>query len=165
MRKKFIKATFCLLLVIIFTAVLYALTFHGWGYKATDGDSVVIILNNKKKVVVELEGIDCPELQQDCGNEAMEFTKAFIYKKKVRVDIKDYNNEDVFVGRLFVDGQDLSLALIEEGLAWYDKKNSSDKTLGKAQKKAKKAKKGLWKKTNPTPPWTFRNTSKLTEKE
>jgi len=102
-----------------------------------------------------LDGIDCPEPEQEFGKEASEFTTSFVYKKKLTVDIRNYDDDDRMIGRVALDGEDLSLRLVEEGLAWCVKKNS-DKKLVKAQKKAKKAKKGLWKQAKPTPPWTFR---------
>lgn len=161
MRKKSRFKTILFFAVIIYAfANLNAATFIAYGYKALDGDSITVVYN-RKQLSVELDGIDCPELEQQFGKEAQEFTKSFIYKKKVTVEIKDYDEKDRMIGRISFQGKDLSLALIEEGLAWYDKENSSDKVLAKAQKKAKKAKKGLWKQSKPTPPWTFR---KIAEK-
>ena len=135
---------------------LCAATFTGWGYKILDGDSIIVVFNNKK-IPIELDGIDCPELEQEFGKEAAEFTTSFVYKKKLTVDIRNYDENDRMIGRVAMDGRDLSLSLIEEGLAWYVKEKNSDKQLGKAQKKAKKEKKGLWKQSKPTPPWTFRD--------
>jgi endonuclease YncB( thermonuclease family) len=138
--------------------------FTGWGYKALDGDSITVAISEEKIISVELEGIDCPELEQDFGKEANDFTKNFIYKKKVKVEIKAYDDEERVIGRVFLKDKDLSLALIEAGLAWYDKKKGPDKKLSKAQKKAKKAKIGLWSKPKPTPPWIFRTSKEKAEK-
>jgi micrococcal nuclease len=142
--------------LVMAAAGLSGATFTGWGYKALDGDSITVAISTEKIISIELEGIDCPELEQDFGKEAQEFTKNFIYKKKLKVEIKAYETEEFVIGRVFIDGQDLSLALAEAGLAWYDKKKSPDKNLARAQKNAKKAKKGLWSGPNPTPPWIFK---------
>lgn len=164
MRKKLkFEITIISVLLIFAVSNLYTATFDAWGYNAEDGDSVVVVFNNKK-LHIELGGIDCPELEQDFGEEAKAFTKSFIYKKKVTVEILNYDEQDRIIGRISLSGTDLSLALIEEGLAWYNKKNGSDKTLSKAQKKAKKAKIGLWKQAKPTPPWTFRDTQEKVKK-
>jgi micrococcal nuclease len=151
--------------LVIGAIVLIGATFTGWGYKALDGDSVTVAISTEKIISIELDGIDCPELEQDFGKEAQDFTKNFIYKKKVKVEIKGYESEDRVIGRIFLEDKDLSLALIEAGLAWYDKKKSPDKSLAKAQKSAKKAKKGLWSAPNPTPPWIFRATQKKSENQ
>jgi endonuclease YncB( thermonuclease family) len=150
--------------LVIAAAGLSGATFTGWGYKALDGDSVTVAISTEKIISIELEGIDCPEPEQDFGKEAADFTKNFIYKKKVKVEIIAYETEGRVSGRVFLEDKDLSLALIEAGLAWYDKKNSSDKKLAKAQKKAKKAKKGLWSIEKPTPPWIFRASHEKSEK-
>jgi endonuclease YncB( thermonuclease family) len=135
---------------------LFAAIFTAWGYKILDGDSVIVVFNNKQ-IPIELDGIDCPEPEQEFGKEAAEFTTSFVYKKKLTVDIRNYDENDRMIGRVAVDGKDLSLRLVEEGLAWYVKENDSDRELAKAQKKARKEKKGLWKQAKPTPPWTFRD--------
>jgi micrococcal nuclease len=150
--------------LVIAAAGLSGQTFTGWGYKALDGDSITAAISEEKIVHVELEGIDCPELEQDFGKEAKDFTKSFIYKKKIKVEIKAYDAEERVIGRVFQEDKDLSLALIEAGLAWYDKKKGPDKKLSKAQKKAKKAKIGLWSKPKPTPPWIFRASQEKSEK-
>ena len=145
-------------------AALMAASFSGWGYKALDGDSITVAMESEKVIAVELEGIDCPELEQDFGKEARDFSKSFIYKKKLLVEISAYDTEGHVIARVTLEGKDLSLALLEAGLAWYDKKTGSDKQLAKAQKKAKKAKTGLWSNPNPTPPWIFRSQQEEKEK-
>ena len=160
---KFKNIVFFAVLVIA-AAGLWGATFTGWGYKALDGDSITVAISEEKIIPVELEGIDCPELEQDFGKEAKEFTKNFIYKKKVKVEIKAYDAEERVIGRVFLEDKDLSLALIEVGLAWYDKKKGPDKKLAKAQKKAKKAKIGLWSGLKPIPPWIFRTSPEKSEK-
>jgi len=164
--KENLKLKNIVFIVVLVTAAaaLSGASFTGWGYKALDGDSVTVAISTKKIISVELDGIDCPEPEQDFGKEAQDFTKNFIYKKKVKVEIAAYESKNKVKGRVFLEGKDLSLALVEAGLAWYDKKNSSDKKLGKAQKKAKKAKKGLWSKEKPTPPWIFRASQEKSEK-
>jgi endonuclease YncB( thermonuclease family) len=156
MRKKLkLKRIIIYILAVFAVSSLSAATFEAWGYKISDGDSVAVVFN-KKILHIELDGIDCPELEQEFGEEARKFSKSFIYKKKVTVDIRNYDEQDRIIGRISSGGQELSLALVAEGLAWYNKKNGSDKELAKAQKKAKKAKKGLWKQSKPTSPWIFR---------
>jgi len=142
--------------LVMAAAGLNGAAFTGWGYKALDGDSITVAISTEKIISIELAGIDCPELEQDFGKEAQDFTKNFIYKKKLNVEIIAYEAEDRISGRVSLEDKDLSLALIEAGLAWYDKNKSPDKNLAKAQKSAKKAKKGLWSNPNPTPPWIFR---------
>ena len=149
--------------IVLFTVLVVAGTglngasFTGWGYKALDGDSITVEISEEKIISVELEGIDCPELEQDFGKKAADFTKSLIYKKKVKVEVKGYDSKENVIGRVSLEGKDLSLTLVEAGCAWYDKKKGADKKLAKAQKKAKKAKIGLCSNPKPTPPWVFRS--------
>src|SRR5262249_13534065 len=46
--------------------------------------------------------------------------------------------------------------MVQEGLAWHYKDFSKDKDLAKAEREARKDKKGLWIDPNPIPPWQFR---------
>lgn len=60
------------------------------------------------------------------------------------------------VARVLVDGKDLSLALVNAGLAWHYLKYSSDPVLSAAEQTAKAAKIGVWSLPNPVPPWEVR---------
>jgi endonuclease YncB( thermonuclease family) len=158
--KKNLKNVF--LFVIVLAAFnLSAASLTGTCIRITDGDSIAIWVHNKV-IDVELEGIDCPEISQDFGKEAKDFTSSKTFKKKVTVHIKSYDSEGRVVGRAFVDDKDLSLELVNAGLAWHDKKHNSDKILSKAQKRAKKNKTGLWSKPKPTAPWLYRKTQEET---
>ncbi|MEJ2085525.1 MAG: thermonuclease family protein, partial [Acidobacteriota bacterium] len=44
----------------------------------------------------------------------------------VRIDVKNRDRYDRIVARVFVDGEDLSLILVREGLAWHYLRYSSD---------------------------------------
>ncbi len=152
---------FILLVSAVFN--LSAVTFTGVGYKTADGDSILVVFN-RKAITVELAGVDCPELEQEFGKEAAAFTNSFIYRKKVTVDVLNYDEEEHIIGKVTVDEKDLALSLIEAGLAWYIGGTGSDRELSRAQKTTKKAKKGLWIQSKPIPPWTFRkNRDKLKE--
>ncbi len=60
------------------------------------------------------------------------------------------------VARVIVDGTDVSLALVEAGLAWHYKQYSDDPVLAAAEVVAKAKKVGVWSLPNPVPPWAYR---------
>ena len=153
MKKNLKNVFFFVILLAAFN--LSAASFTGTCIRITDGDSIAIWVHNKV-VEVELEGIDCPEISQDFGKEAKDFTSSMIFKKKVTVHIKSYDSQERVVGRVFVDDKYLSLELVNAGLAWHDRKHNSEKILSGAQKRAKKNKTGLWSKPKPTAPWLYR---------
>ncbi len=120
-----------------------------------DGDTITV-LRDRREVKIRLEGIDSPELGQDFGTRAKQFTSQLVFGKTVTVALKYFDRHHRAVARVKVKGQDVSTALVAAGLAWDYKRYSSDPVLAQAQELAKAAKKGLWSRRNPTPPWAWR---------
>lgn len=56
-----------------------------------------------------------------------------------------------------VAGTDVSLALVEAGLAWHYKQYSDDPILAAAELVARSKKVGVWSLQNPIPPWEYRS--------
>jgi endonuclease YncB( thermonuclease family) len=75
-------------------------------------------------IKIRLEGIDCPEMGQDFGARAKQFTSDLVFGKEVQ--IKEYYPDRYgrMVARVAVAEQDVSLELIKAGLAWHFKKYS-----------------------------------------
>ena len=128
-------------------------SFTGKVTDASDGDTIVIGSGGRVRVV-QLAGIDAPELTQDFGDDARDFVKSMTKGKKVTVEILETKSRTSLVANVSVDGKDLAAALVEAGLAWSETGSNAD--LKTAQEKAKSGKQGLWASTNPTPPWDFR---------
>jgi len=120
-----------------------------------DGDTVSVKLS-RGAVKIRLEGIDCPELGQDFGMRAKQFTSNLVFGKTVQV-LPYYPDEyGRIVGRVFVDGKDVSLELLKAGLAWHYKRGRYDPALAEAESAARRDKNGLWAMPNPVPPWEYR---------
>lgn len=139
----------------LFFNQVQAAEFKGWCVKVHEGDRITVYVN-KKMLEVRLAFIDCPDQGQPFFSEALEFASTRILKKKIDVLIETYAGSEYLVGRVMIEGKDLSTLLIEAGLAWYYKGHGSDRYLSKAFKKAKKQKAGIWSEKNPVPPWEFR---------
>lgn len=103
-----------------------------------------------------LGGIDCPEIGQDFGTKAKQFTSVLVFGKDV--EVKEYYPDRYgrMVARILVGGQDMSLELVRVGLAWHFKRYLSDPVLAEAEVEARKAKVGLWSMPSPVPPWEWR---------
>ena len=69
--------------------------------------------------------------------------------------MRDIDQYGRLVARVYVDELDLSLALVEQGLAWHFTRYSDDQTLAEAERTARAAGLGLWREPNPVPPWEF----------
>jgi len=120
-----------------------------------DGDTVSVKLS-RGAVKIRLEGIDCPELGQDFGMRAKQFTSNLVYGKNVQVRPYYPDEYGRIVGRVIVDGKDVSLEILRAGLAWHYKRGRYDPALAQAESAAKRDKKGLWAMPNPVPPWEYR---------
>jgi micrococcal nuclease len=146
---------FGLVLILICPLILLADTFTGKCIGVSDGDTISTMIAGRA-VKIRLEGIDCPEIGQDFGTRAKQFTSALVFGKDVKV--KEYNLDRYgrTVARVYVQGRDVSLELVKAGLAWHYKKYSSDPVLAEAEDQARRAKTGLWSMPSPVPPWDFR---------
>ncbi len=120
-----------------------------------DGDTIEVLRDGKAQRI-RLDGIDCPEKGDDFSNKAKQFTSSLVFGKVVEVRGKEYDRYNRLVARVLVDGQDISVALAQAGLAWHYTKYSSDPVLARAENVARSAEIGVWSLPNPAPPWELR---------
>jgi micrococcal nuclease len=120
-----------------------------------DGDTIEV-RRNDETVRIRLHGIDTPERTQPFSSVARRRTGELVKDKIVRVEIKDRDRYDRIVARVFVDGDDLSIRLVREGLAWHYTYYSSDLRLAYFEFQARRKRLGLWQDRDPEPPWDFR---------
>jgi endonuclease YncB( thermonuclease family) len=120
-----------------------------------DGDTITVY-DGRDQTRIRLEGIDCPESGADFSRRAKEFTSDLVFGKDVRIDGKETDRYGRLVARVKVAGTDVSLALVEAGLAWHYKEYSDDPVLAAAELVARSKKVGVWSLPNPVPPWEYR---------
>jgi endonuclease YncB( thermonuclease family) len=123
-----------------------------------DGDTISV-MRNGRSVRVRLEGIDCPERGQDFSQRAKQFTSDKTFGNDATILVRDIDRYGRLVARVHVNGEDISLSLVQVGLAWHYTKYSSDPALAAAEKAARAARLGLWSHSNAVPPWEFRSVS------
>lgn len=157
---------FALATFLLSVNLSYAEDYRAKVVSVKDGDSMTVMADNHKEVVI-LYGIDCPESAQEFGKDAKQLTNDLCYNKTVTV--KKYG-KDKF-GRTIADiilenGSSLNKILVAKGLAWWSDKfapNASDLKLLHENAKSKRL--GLWASQNPVPPWIFRNGEKSVQAE
>lgn len=121
-----------------------------------DGDTLDI-LHEGKPLRIRLHGIDAPEKGQAYGNKARQFVQGMAASKLVTVQIFDTDKYGRSVGDVFLpDGSNLNREIVKAGYAWWFKKYSSDASIGALEDEARSAGRGLWRDTNPQPPWEWR---------
>ena len=94
-----------------------------------------------------------PRLARTSPRGAKQFTSEIVFGKQVRIEGKETDRYGRLVARIKVGGTDVSLALVEAGLAWHYKQYSDDQVLAAAEVVAKAKKIGVWSLPNPVPPW------------
>lgn len=132
----------------------------------SDGDSLLVLHDNTKEKVI-LYGIDCPELKQEFGLQAKQFTDQCAYGKVVSINEHGHDRSGRTIAEVYLpDGTNLNQELVRQGLAWWsDKYAPDDKTLKQYHNAAKASRLGLWASGNPIAPWLFRNGEKSVKAE
>lgn len=121
-----------------------------------DGNTLEIAIENNEKYRIVLQGIDCPELNQDYGATAKKILARLVLHKEVtfRVYGKDRNRN--YIAFVLLKGEtDIRIDLLQAGLAWTAEKNPLPE-LEIHRNQAAVKRKGLWKQDAPVPPWIFR---------
>ena len=93
-----------------------------------DGDTITVY-DGQKQTRIRLEGIDTPEKGADFSQRAKQFTSDLAFGKEVRVEGKELDRYGRLVARVFVGEYDVSLGLVEAGLAGHYKQYSDDPAL------------------------------------
>lgn len=105
-----------------------------------------------------ISGINCPRGARTlpsgqsfpadpCGEEALQFTKELCLQREVEVEVDSIDKGGNFIGWLHIDNTNLSVALVEHGLAsvhFTAEKSSSYRQMLDKEAKAKEAKIKMW---------------------
>lgn len=130
--------------------------------EVAEGDILKVYSTDGDTLTVKLRNIECPEIEQDFGDEAMAYTTKMCLKETVTVVYEEKDRDRNALGTVNLgNGKDVGAELLEKGLAWHYMKGLSlgpQSTLYlELEQKAREKEKGLWKESNPMAPWVFRN--------
>ncbi len=84
-----------------------------------DGDTITVLDGNFRQITIRLAGIDAPEKRQDFGMAAKEFLARMVFEKKVTIEASKTDKYGRTIGKIFLNGKDINLAMIEAGFAWH----------------------------------------------
>lgn len=116
-----------------------------------DGDTVNASLPDGATTTIRLDGIDTPERDEPYSTQATRATRVILLSKRVQLQGTDVDAYNRLVARIVVDGVDVSVALVRDGLACHFTRYSSDATLAAAQKDAQRRGAGFWAQGAPKP--------------
>lgn len=149
----------------MFTIMTFSEVISGKTIKVADGDTITILLQNKKKERIRFYGIDAPESTQEYGIKSLDVLKNLIENKDVKVEIKERDMYGRIVGIVYYQNKNINLHMIETGNAWYYRQYAKGNTeFEKAEKAARDSQIGLWKNKNPQAPWDYRKNKKTDSK-
>jgi len=153
MKKLFL--TLALLLIVAFTTNAQKFTVKVVG--VSDGDTFTAINRDSLQMRIRIYGIDAPEKSQDFGKRAKKALSDYVFGKKVTIDVQSQDGWGRYVSYVYTpDGRDVSLMMLQDGMAWHFKKYDSTEKYSKAESDARSKKLGIWSQPNPVAPWDFR---------
>lgn len=141
--EKIVKKIIIILLLAV-TLNLFGESFTGKCISVLKGDEV-LIKKGRKKILVKLEGIDCPDKGEAYYISAKMFTKDMILDKVVSIVSNTKIEGKKLEGKIIINNKDLGILLVRNGYAWHYTIKSNSEMLKNAELYAKNNKLGLWK--------------------
>lgn len=128
----------------------------------SDGDTLTLLDASHRQHKIRLSGIDAPERRQPFGERARQSLAARAFNRPASADCPKQDRYGRAVCVVAVDGQDVGLAQIAGGMAWWYRQYAREQSpparadYEAAEYEAKARRLGLWADPNPTPPWEWR---------
>ena len=155
-----------LFLSLLSSACTQAETFTGKVVRVLDGDTAEVLDATNTVHRIRFSGIDAPEKDQPFGMKAKQELLALIGGRVVDVEWYKLDVHKRRIGKVTVDGQDVGLAMVRAGFAWWyvayaKEQQPADRGLYQAAEAAARAAGlGLWRDPAPVAPWDWRHAQK-----
>jgi endonuclease YncB( thermonuclease family) len=158
-RMKFLFHVFALFLCIS----AHAGVISGKVVSVADGDTLTLASQNHR-VKIRLAGIDAPEKAQPHGEASKQALANAVLQKRVTVRTAAIDHYGRTVGYVQRNGLSINLEQIKGGHAWAYRGYAKDHRYFMAEAEARAKKIGLWRESNPMPPWKFRKAYAIVSK-
>jgi endonuclease YncB( thermonuclease family) len=103
-------------------------TFDGAVLRIVDGDSLIVVFQDKQ-TRVRLKEIDAPELKQPFGKRSRQSLTDTCAKKKARVSWTEKDRNGRTLGRVWCGGTDANAEQVRRGMAWVFNRYVKDRSL------------------------------------
>lgn len=166
MKKYVLNLSIILILLLILSLQTQAETIKVKVVGIVDGNTITVLTKNRTQKQVRIKGIDAPEKLQEFGSEASQRLTDLILNKNVIVEYSKISPNGEILGKVFLNGKDIGLELLQTGFAWYDGEqeellnlnDSSD--YDSAENESRRQSIGLWQNQSAQEPWEFRKNYK-----
>lgn len=139
-----------------------AVLVTGQVVRVIDGDTVAVRGDDSTIQKVRLANIDAPECGMPFGPQAKQHLEDLVLGRTVLLVENGQDRYRRTVASLSVDKQDIGLAMIRAGMAWYDGRFARRQGRGSridysaAERNARAQRLGLWVQASAAAPWAWR---------
>jgi endonuclease YncB( thermonuclease family) len=152
--------------LMLFTQLSSAETLQGRVVAVTDGDTLSLLVGHQQ-YTVRLAGIDAPERRQAWGDRSKANLSRLSMNQTAVAECAQLGQRGQKICKLTVKSVDIGLEQIQGGMAWWywelakELRPEEQSGYQGAELMAKLRRQGLWRETNPVPPWEFRRENRL----
>src|SRR5262245_23816661 len=111
-----------LCLALCLAPAAWADVLSGKIVSVADGDTVTLLDGDNQQHRIRLAGIDAPEAHQAHGQRSRQHLAELTYRKEAKADCYKRDRYGRSVCTVYVDGQDVGLAQLDAGMAWWFRK-------------------------------------------
>jgi len=137
-------------------------TFTGRVVEITDGDTLILLIGRQHRTI-KIAAIDAPERYQAWGDPSRTNLSRLALNQTAVATCTQLDRSGNNICKLTVSTLDIGLEQIKDGMAWWFRQDANEQSAedqsvyGSAELMAKLTRQGLWRDTNPIPPWRFRS--------
>ena len=151
------KKLFLILFCLLPFAFVQGQTFEVKVVKVVDGDTFDGMNRDGLVLRFRINAIDTPERGQAYCNVATNYLKSLIAGKNIKVSVKEKDRYGRFIATPYTpNGDDVSLLMLQNGMAWHYSKYDNTLSYENAEKQAREKRIGLWADNNPINPEQYR---------
>ncbi|MCB1025189.1 MAG: thermonuclease family protein, partial [Acidobacteria bacterium] len=135
--------------------------FNGTVTQILDGKTIAIEPQPGVRITFELQSIEVPEPEQQLHATVIDHLSKLALNQSVSFDANSLSSQKL-IGRVFLNGVDLSQQMIRDGAAWHvsggrgGTLSSVEKIYQENEALAKTEKRGVWSVEDLKPAWEFR---------
>ena len=158
------------LALLFASAMLHAETLTGKVIKIADGDTITILDRDNHQYRIRVAGIDAPERKQPFYEASKQNLAKLAFGRVATVEWRKHDKYRRIVGNVRVAGEDVGLAQVRSGLAWWYRDFARDQTpedrrlYEAAELDARSLRLGLWQDPAPLEPKRARHPDKISRR-
>ncbi len=147
------------LCLVLCLGVALGKVMDGVVIRVLDGDTVSVLEKRadgrKVEHRVRLTDIDAPEKGQDFAEEAKAYLERLVWGERVKVKYDNTDKHGRILGDIIVNGMSAQTEMARQGLVWRWR-HSRNEEIGRLERAARGARKGIWSKPNPVDPYDWK---------